>query len=221
MFFLLKQSRFRQNKISEIGAVVKFVKPEKRELVEFEYIKFSEANIPVDRSLCDYLINRIGQDMNQVSSECNKLIAYVGSEKLTKQAIDAVTIQDVTASVFEITKRILRHDTSGALSKLGDLFILRNEPVAILAAISSGYVDLYRAKVAKMSGVVTAQAVTDFGYKGRDFRIKNAMRDVGGISIDKLCISLDLIRETDRKLKSEDIPKTVLMELLVTKLSML
>ncbi len=209
------------DKIGQSGAVVKLSSPAKSELVDFAAGKFSAAGISATRTLCDYLVTRVGSDMNLISMECDKVIAYLGGNPLSKQAICEVTVQDIFASAFEISKCILRHDIKSALEKLTDLFSLRYEPVAIVAAISTAYIDLYRAKLALKFRVDTTQVVADFGYKGREFRIRNALRDVRSLSEDGLYRALELIRQTDRRLKSEDVDKAILTEFLVTKLSMI
>lgn len=47
----------------------------------------------------------------------------------------------------------------------------------ILYVLSMSFVDLSRARAAISAGVETSKAAADFGYKGREFAMRNAFRD--------------------------------------------
>ena len=88
----------------------------------------------------------------------------------------------------------------------------------ILAVLSSAYVDLYRVKVALESGVAPFQLSQSFPYKGKEFRLRNAERDVRNMSMEQLRQSLRLILEADIRLKSSRVDNRVILEELIAQL---
>ena len=77
----------------------------------------------------------------------------------------------------------------------------REEPYTILAVLSSAYIDMYRVRAAIEAGK-TSMAPTEYGdYRGRDFRLKYAERDVHDLSIEMLRECLSLLLNCDLSIK--------------------
>jgi DNA polymerase-3 subunit delta len=114
------------------------------------------------------------------------------------------------ARVYDLGKMILAGNPQRAMEILHDLFYLREAPIAVLAALITGYVDLYRARAAKDTGVSAPEVVSRFGYKGREFRVNNAFG--ARISLPALRRSLQLLAECDRAMKSSGADDQVLLE---------
>lgn len=93
--------------------------------------------------------------------------------------------------------------------------------MAILGALASGIIDIYRAKVASRQGKGVNEVLAAFDYKGREFRVRNAFREVSRCSTAFLRSAIQLLTETDQQLKSARISDQVLMEELLTKLFVL
>ena len=98
-------------------------------------------------------------------------------------------------TVFVLSKALVAGRYDQAYRQLDLLLYQKEEPVMILAVLSSAYVDLYRVKVALESGVAPFQLSQSFPYKGKEFRLRNAERDVRNMSMEQLRQSLRLILE--------------------------
>ena len=63
---------------------------------------------------------------------------------------------------------------------LDALFYQREEPVAIVGALATSYVDMVRVRAALEHGGSYGDAAQYGDYKGKDFRLKKAQQNVPG-----------------------------------------
>ena len=118
-------------------------------------------------------------DMNSLASETAKICAYAGSGEILPTHIEAVATPRTEAKVFDLQKMILAGNTTGAMTLLDDLFYLRESPVMVLSVLTRAYVDLYRARISRDHGKTAPEAAEMFGYKGREFVMRNAFSAAG------------------------------------------
>ena len=147
--------------------------------------------------LCEYCL----MDSMQVSSELKKLCDYKNGGEITLEDIDALVSGQMETDSFKLAKAVIAMNASQSFVILDDLLNKRNEPVAVLSAIAMSFTDLYRARAAVASGRQPEEVIVDFGYKGRDFAVKNAFRDCRKISLESLRKCICILRDTDRQLK--------------------
>ena len=97
-----------------------------------------------------------------------------------------------------------------------ELFEQKEDPIGIVAVLSSEYIDLYRAKIYTVKNENPMDLKDVFDYKNKEFRIKNAVQKSKNISLENIIKSLDYLSEADLKLKSTTInPKLVIEELVI------
>lgn len=206
------------SQVEKVGAVVDLAPRDRSRVIKFAMARCEKEGCSLSSQLAGYLIDRCSQDMWLLSGELAKLCAYVGEGEITKEAIDRVTTQAVDAGVYDLSRMILKGDYAGSLRILSDLFYLREEPTVILSTLSYTFVDLYRARIARDTGKDAAQVTGDFGYRGREFRVKNAMRDASRYSPDFLRKALEILTSADYQLKSSRADSRLVVEQAVTQL---
>ena len=170
-------------------------------------------------NLANMIISRCGTDMNMLNREIDKICAYAGYSEIGESHIMAVATPLTEVKVFDLGKAILSGRAQTAMEILDDLFYLREQPIAILGALVMPYVDMYRARVARDKGIGQAEVVEKFGYKGREFRVRNAFQT--RLSTKTLRECLYALYECDTKMKSTGIDSKVLLEQTVVRLLML
>ena len=77
---------------------------------------------------------------------------------------------------------LLREITTRHIRYWNLLFYQNEEPVNVLAVLSSVYLDLYRVRAAVQSGFSAQEPAKYFDYKKKEFRLRNAERDVRPLS---------------------------------------
>ncbi len=171
-----------------------------------------------ESGVADYLIESCGEDINTLKNELEKLCAYVGNGKITKDTVDTVAIKSVEASVYDLSKEIFARNLSGALNLLDELFYKRTEPTIIFHSIFSVFIDVYRVSVGRSDGVDNMKIAKDFGYGNRDFVINRAARHARELDNHKLKLCFDEILSSDLALKSFGANPRIILESLIVRL---
>lgn len=172
--------------------------------------------------LACYLIDRCGDSLFTLLNEVDKLCCFTGEgNEITKEAIDALTAKSTEASAFDLSKAILKREYNRAMHILSNLFEERLEPLAIMGALNLSFLAIYKAAVARTEQIPMNTVITDFGYKGREFQIKNAFRDCTSFSIRQIRECISILSETDRSLKSTRTDQKTLLELALAKMMMI
>ncbi|MCI9272704.1 MAG: DNA polymerase III subunit delta [Clostridiales bacterium] len=166
------------------------------------------------------ILQLCGDDLLILSNEMEKLCAYAKDREITLEDIQSVVTQNLETTVFVLSKALMAGDFDKAYQQLDLLFYQREEPVAVLAVLSSAYVDLYRVKAALESGEDPGNLSQSFDYKGKEFRLRNAQRDGKRLSMDTLRRSLRLLLEADVKLKSSRVDNRVILEQMIAQLKL-
>lgn len=165
-----------------------------------------------------YLVTLVGDDLNGLLTELEKLCAYRGEGEIRRADIDAVAVRSVDAVVFDLSRAMFALDAGKAFSILSDLFVQRVEPLMIHGALTACYVDMYRVKVAVLSGGRCEDVASIFNYKGKEFRLRNAQRDGRNLSLGQVRHCLRILLDCDNKLKGSGMDARLLLERCVTQL---
>ncbi|MBQ8683837.1 MAG: DNA polymerase III subunit delta [Clostridia bacterium] len=206
-------------KAEEVGAVVNFEKKTPADAAKLLVAGAKRRGCIFDPRDALYLVEQAGNDLNLLLHELDKLCALATDGVITRQSIDAAAVKNLETKVYDLSKAILRRDTATALTMLHQLAVAREEPVSILAVLSGAYADLYRAKVATTAGLPVEKLSADFKvYKGKEWRLRNAARDVSRLSMAVLRDSLDILAGADAALKSTHSDARTLLEQTVVQL---
>ena len=168
-----------------------------------------------------YLVEQVGNDLNLLIGELDKLCALAGEGgTITRAMIDAACPKNLEARVFDLSKAILYRRRQEAFDLLYQLRVQREEPLAVLGVLSGAFSDLYRGKVASASGMPAEAMARAFkSYKGKEWKLKNAARDSARLSAETLRRCLDILAETDTTLKLRSGDEWILLEQTVARLT--
>lgn len=204
--------------VNKYGNAEQFEKQEIGDLVKF-IIKICESHgSRITKQNASLVVEYAGSDMKNLENECKKLASFASEREITRDDIENLVVKNLETTVFILIKSIMLSDIKKAYSLLNLLFSMGEEPIGILARISDNYVDLYRVNAALHSGK-NAKAPAEYGeYKGREFRLTNAQRDIKGMPVEKLVRSLDVLKDADLLLKSSKMNGKIILETLILKL---
>lgn len=165
----------------------------------------------------DYIIDSVGDDINTLRNELDKLCFFKANSEIDNETVDLVCTKSVEASIYDYAKQIMAGNISKALELLDDMFFMRFEPMVILHTVSSTYVDMYRVAAGQKAGKNRGEIGEEMGYaKNRLFVLDNAQYNLKKFDSNKQNLSFEALLEADRQLKSFGIdPRTVLEQLTV------
>lgn len=155
-----------------------------------------------------------------ISNEVEKLCAYANGGVITSEMLELMVAHQDDTTVYSLANAIASFNKISAFEALDNLLAQKVNRGSILSAVSSAFIDLYRASAAKKSGRTIGNMTNDFGYV-REFVVKNAFRDCSRMSIQKLRSCIQILRETAVTLNSSGADEKVVLEQAVTKMLML
>lgn len=180
-FLPKKSSRCRKllEAVDRLGIAAELGERSAADLAAFVIKRCAAAGCTISRENADWLVSKTTSELIAVQNETDKLIAFTQSGEVSREAIDRLVSATVEAEVFSLSKAILARDYAKAQGILSALLYLREPAVNILYVLSMSFVDLSRARAAISAGVEASKATADFGYKGREFAMRNAFRTAG------------------------------------------
>ena len=181
-------------------------------LVRFFLNRLKKSGFLISEKDLIFLIRRCGNDIETLNNELKKLCYFVAdSKEIKKQDILVLTKPQIKVNVFNIVKNLLDGKKKEALMIFNELIFSGENIFLIFSAICVCFIDLYRAKCAVLNSVSFNDLCKYFNYKGKEFRIKNAYLNCKKYPIEKLRRCVILTYELDVKLKTQNLPKEILM----------
>ncbi len=216
----LKNSKMKSvlSAFSKAGAAVLLDRRTEAELVKLIVNGCKKRSATISQDNARYLISVSGSDIKTLLNETEKLSANADGGEITKEIINSLAVKCLQARVYDLSKSLMKGDYESAYSVLDTLVAMEEEPVNILSVISGCYVDMYRVKCASIAGMPAEDVGNYYNYKGRDFVLRNAMRDCASMSVDQLRKSLDVLMQSDNILKSSAVDKKLVLEEAMVKL---
>jgi DNA polymerase-3 subunit delta len=200
------------------GCTVNIKKRTADQLVKFLCSGAEKRGCSLSRRDAERIVGFCGDDLHTLFGELEKLCSFAGSGEITPDQIDRVVVKNLEARVFDLSKAILAGNYSGAYTILDQLFSQNEEPTAILAVLSSAYLDMYRVRVSVESGLGASEPAKDFDYARKEFRLKNAERDSRRFSTQMLRRCVCALLEADAALKGARGDRRLVMEKLIARL---
>jgi DNA polymerase-3 subunit delta len=172
-------------------------------------ISFKTAQQLAEMCLCNSLM---------INNEIDKLCSYVnGKEEITSDILKLMVAQQSDATVYSLANAVAAFNKKAAFEALDELMSQKVSRGAILNAISSSFIDLYRASAARNNGRNVGEMFRDFEY-ARDFVVKNAFRDCTKISIARLRKCIIILRDTAVTLNTTATDERVALEQAIAKM---
>lgn len=200
------------------GSVVEYPRRTGPELEKWLCAEAARRQCELSRRDAAEITARSGSDLQTLENEIQKLCAFVGQGPITREHIEKIVSRNLETTVFMLSNALAAGNYDRSFLLLDQLFYQNEDPISVLAVLSSAFVDMYRVQVALQDGGTYRTPGEWFDYKGRDFRLRNAQRDGHGLSAGQLRRVLGILLETDAKMKSSRTQNRILLEEMMTKL---
>lgn len=206
-------------KAEKVGGVICYGKREVSDLIRWLCTEAERGGSALSKRGAEKIIEYVGRDMTYLKNELDKLSAFAKGREISMDDIESMVTKNTETNVFRLSDAIIRGDYDTAYSILDYLFYMKEEAIVILSSLSGAYINIARVKAALKSGKDNLGPTEyDPTYKGKEFLLRNAQRDARNISDEALSSCLDILLETDLKLKSSKADDRLLLEELIAKL---
>lgn len=197
--------------------IVEFAKQSQRDLISWMTRHFAARNKYISPELCLYLLELTDGTMTSLKGEIEKIAAFSGADTICRSDIDAVTEPVLDAVVFRMTDLLGTREYAQAMDSLQKLLKMQQEPIAILGAVGGYLRRLGTARTLYDQGSNAGELMKLYGIS--DFAARKTMTAARQFSASFFRKAMDLVLETDRKMKtSYDDPRR-LLEMLILQLA--
>ncbi len=202
-----------------LGTVVKIEHRTQGKTAKLLVSRAKDRGTSIDYDTAMYLVSCVGEDLQTVLNEFNKVCAFSCGEPVTREMIDTTAVKSVEASVFDISTSIFSGDTDKAYKILGELLRQKTPASSIIGALASAYVNAYRLKLSYNSEKQISDFATPFQYKETKYTFSKIAPFVKKSSVLSLRKALDILSDADVKSKSSRISEDILLTELISKLA--
>lgn len=151
-------------KLDSVKKLVKIIK-EKGVIKEFNPLKNINSavtnffeNYKLDPGVIELLISRVGNNLDIIYQEIEKLKIYKINDKIiTKQDILDLTTEVIDVDIFKFVDDIINKNKKDAIKTYKQLLKLNEEPIKIIALIASKFRLMYQACILTKKGYTEQQ----------------------------------------------------------------
>ncbi|MEE1371624.1 MAG: DNA polymerase III subunit delta [Bacilli bacterium] len=164
-----------------------------------------------------YFINRVGNNINNVTNELDKLMLYKINDKIiNRNDIDLLTVENIDDSIYDLVNCILKNDNEKAI-KLYNNFIDNGMDVNQIVAIVAAQIRLlYQVKRLYNSGKSNDEIAKILEFKSV-YRVKYLLSDSYYYSESDLVKYLSKLADIDNAIKTSNGDGNMLMQLFIVK----
>lgn len=197
--------------------IIEFAKQSQRDLISWMTRHFAARNKYISPELCLYLLELTDGTMTSIKGEIEKIAAFSGADTICQADIDAVTEPVLDAVVFRMTDMLGAREYAKAMDSLQKLLKMQQEPIAILGAVGGYLRRLGTARTLYDRGSNAGELMKLCGIS--DFAARKTMSAARQFSADFFKTAMDLVMETDRKMKTSYDDPHRLLEMLILQLA--
>ncbi|ARJ49898.1 DNA polymerase III subunit delta [Staphylococcus lutrae] len=203
--------------LKKVGHIKKIEQMTEQEIKDWvnQYLNASFKQIKQDA--LDLLIHLTGIHYRVIKQELDKLLLFIGEKPIiNKDDVGMIVNRSLEQNVFLLTEYIQKGQKNNALALVKDLIQLKEEPIKLLALITSNYRLYYQSKILNQKGYSGQQIAKTVGV--HPYRVKLALNHARQYQLETLLTIMDACAETDYQLKSSYMDKVLILELFIMRL---
>jgi len=204
--------------LKRYAEIVEAKKLNEHELKSWVKERAKNNGIEFEANAIEHLLALTGTNMFMITSEVDKLALYAADQKqIDANLVDKLVARSLEQNIFTLIEKVVQRKLDEALRIYYDLLKQNEEPIKILALLSSQFRLIYQVKELSRRGYGQQQIA---GYvKTHPFRVKLALGQAGKFTDEELTNLIDLLAEADYKMKTGGMNKSLLIEMLLFRLN--
>ena len=164
-----------------------------------DYIKDREYKI--DKYNLDYLVELLGNDINNINNEIDKILLYLNDDKvISREVIDKLVSDNIDNIMYEFTNAVLDRDYE-KISKMYNDFKIENVGYDyLIGSLGNALRGALVIKILYNQGNANNEIAKFIGKK--EFYVKKMIERLYNYAVDDLCMMIDKLGIIDREYKS-------------------
>ena len=168
----------------------------------------------IDSKCTNLLINRVGNNLDLISSEINKIKIYKDIDyNITEDDIINLTHKNIDMDIFKLIDNILNLKKREALECLEEMIKYGEEPIAITIMLANQIRIMYQSKNLIKKGY-SEHEISNI-LEIHEYRIKKALEKSRNFTDKKILSKLEELADLDYNIKSGNIDKNIGLELFI------
>lgn len=203
--------------LKKVANIKKIEQMTEQEMQKWIHQYLNQSFKEIKQDALEALIQLTGIHYRMIKQELDKLLLFVGDRPtINKEDVQTIVNRSLEQNVFLLTDYIQKGQKSQAISLVKDLIQLKEEPIKLLALITSNYRLYYQSKILNQKGYSGQQIAKTVGV--HPYRVKLALNQARKYDLETLLTIIDVCAETDYQLKSSYMDKVLILELFIMKL---
>lgn len=203
--------------IAKNGTVCEAVPASLSEMVKQLCKQAEKAGGILPPECAEEVINRCIGNTLMMQSELQKLCACANGGTITMVQVQQLVMPALSATTFALASAVVQRRAGAAMQELERLFAMRIARPMMLSALTSSFLDLYRAAAAIRRNATQAEMKQDFGYR-YDFLVKNAFRDCRRIPVERIRECINVLRDLEKTCNSAAVVEQVAIEAAIVRM---
>ena len=140
-------------KVKDLGHIAEMKRQDSAQLARWAATILAQNGRKITPSTMNLFLERVGDDMENIRMELEKLISYtMGSEVVTVEDVKVITTVQITNKIFDMVAAITAGKTKRAMDLYEDLLTLGEPPMRILFLIARQFNQLLLVRELQASG---------------------------------------------------------------------
>lgn len=170
------------------------------------------GNYKIDSANLNLLIDRVGNNLNILNQEINKIKTYKGEDLLINESdILNLTTKTIDTDIFHLIDNIVLKNKKNALESYYEMIKLGEEPIKIIVILANQFRLIYQVKILSSKRNSIYDMMSILGQK--KYPIEKAQERSRKFSNEILIEYLKKLAELDVNIKSGKIDKNIGLEL--------
>lgn len=168
-----------------------------------DYVNKNGYNM--SKNACIKLIERAGNNLSNLISECDKIFLYKDDEKnITEEDIENLVFKNIEDNIFELTNAVMNKDKKKIINIYKDLILMGEEEIKLIVMLANQFRMILQVKLMVKNGYKERDMATII--KEHPYRVKLAMQS--NFKINELENYLIKLEELDYSIKSGKLDKS-------------
>ena len=219
MYYLFNDKRDtpkKNNKIKSLDKVSKVVYFDR--LKKDRYYKkveevFKANGKEIGKIEARYFAEKVQNNFDIIKREADKIISYTNGKQITKRDIDKLIANSSEDDIFDLIDLISQRKAEKAIDLLDELLFKSDQHMLIISNIENNFKRLYEIKILSQNGLNINDLASK--YKLPTFICEKLVNQCNKFTVKQLQRLMEICLETENKLKTSGIDKTMEMELML------
>ncbi|MCZ7661603.1 MAG: DNA polymerase III subunit delta [Thermoleophilia bacterium] len=203
--------------VPAVGDVLEYNAPKPAQLPDWVVGQAKRLGLQLGAADARLLVQRVGDEQHLLLRELEKLAAYVGRGRATREDVLEVAARSLEASVFDLVDAVAAGRAAQAFNTLEELYEEGEKPTALFYRILRHFQHLSRAVALREEGLSPEQTQAEIPLK--PFPARKVVQQAGVYSVDAIREAMGVLAQTDARMKGMgNLPTELEFELCLGKL---